>query len=61
MEQQTNTLNTKDWVKATKDMKITAYLPLPTEVQLFTKRDFEETLRKVSRKVNKNCSQPAQG
>jgi hypothetical protein len=61
MEQQTNTLNAIDWVRATKDMKITAYVPISTEVQPFTKRAFEEALKKVSRKVNKNRLQPAQG
>lgn len=51
---ETNVANTKDWITATKSMKISAYIEARAPSALkgdhpFTKADFEQALRKISR------------
>ena len=58
--QQPNTISNRDWLERTKDMVILAYIE-PGDFRLasneeqedFTKVDFEEALKKVSRKIKK--------
>ncbi len=46
-------VNTADWLAATRGMKISAYVeaPVSEEESGFTKGDFEQALRKVSRRT----------
>jgi hypothetical protein len=55
MAEMTNSANVHDWLEATKEMIITAYVEtVPVELvhesQPFTKDDFEQALRKVSQR-----------
>ena len=56
MELTTNSATTKDWLRATEHVQISAYDPggpmrLGTQAEgVFTKDDFEKALRKVSRR-----------
>lgn len=53
-------ITSKDWLEATKDMTISAYSPFlnPQETGAFTKADFERDLSKVSQRVGEK--QPSQ-
>ncbi len=55
MNQGTISVNTSDWLRATRDMRISAFIEAPAaaisqEESSFTKQAFEEALKKVSRR-----------
>jgi len=54
----TNQANDKDWARATKGVKISAYVGAQPVANIesettFTQQDFEDALKKVSRKIKK--------
>lgn len=54
MKELTGTATTKDWVRVTKDLKISAYiggLPDTLKSEQLTQEGFENALKKVSRRV----------
>ena len=55
MNQDTISVNTSDWLRATREMRISASVEAPAaaiseETSSFTKQAFEEALQKVSRR-----------
>jgi len=54
----TNKVGNKDWLEASKGLELNAYIEPHSTIsvelgQVFTKKDFDQALKRVSRKIKK--------
>lgn len=49
MNKLTNNMGTADWLRATEEMSISGYIEVEPLGLKFTREDFEEALKKISR------------
>ena len=64
MNQHTVSVGTADWIRASRNLKISAYVEVSPEtisegMDVFTKADFEKALRKVNRRIRPLQSGPS--